>query len=89
MMRFFLFLVFCVVFQCTVRYLSNPYLHVTLPILHLGYSGRFTADEDDDRLCRCTLHSSTENRTGDGRASSAAAAIGERRIEKVSIWIVG
>jgi len=28
-------------FQCEVRYPSTPYLHVTLPILRLGYSGRF------------------------------------------------
>jgi len=28
-------------FQCEVRYLSTPYSHVTLPILRLGYSGRF------------------------------------------------
>jgi len=33
---------FCVFFQCAVKYPSiYTYLHGTLPILHLGYSGRF------------------------------------------------
>ena len=32
---------FVLFFQCAVKYPSTPYLHVTLPILHLGYSGRF------------------------------------------------
>jgi len=34
-------LTFFVFFQCEVWYPSAPYLHVTLPILLLGYSGRF------------------------------------------------
>jgi len=32
---------FCVFFQCAVRYPSTPYLHDTLSIHPLGYSGRF------------------------------------------------
>jgi hypothetical protein len=41
-MRIFLLLLFYVcLFQCAVRYPSTPYSQVALPILHLGYSGRF------------------------------------------------
>jgi hypothetical protein len=71
-MRFFLS--FCVFSQRTVKYPSNPYLQFTLPILLLGYTGRFV------RPIVCLVPAES-----DSNSAYSAGAVAARRQNGVAV----